>query len=113
LVIASQMTHHLDSDADICRHFAEAERVARTAVFLNDLHRNPALFGFIWILLHLRPYPSHFRQDGQISVKRGFRVREWKDLARRAGLKNARVWFYFGAKVMLYARKVSAVTPDS
>lgn len=112
LVVASQMTHHLDSDAEICRHFAEAWRVARKAVFLNDLHRNPALFGFIWVLLHLRPYPRHFRQDGLISVKRGFRVHEWKDLAQRAGLKNARVWFYFGAKVMLYAPKDSAVTPE-
>lgn len=113
LVIASQMTHHLDSNAEVCKHFAEAWRVARKAVFLNDLHRNPALFGLIWILLHLRPYPSHFRQDGLTSVKRGFRVREWRDLARRAGLKNARVWFYFGAKVMLYAPKDSAGTAES
>ncbi|MBC8002544.1 MAG: methyltransferase domain-containing protein [Opitutaceae bacterium] len=113
LVIASQMTHHLDSDTDICRHFAEAWRVARQAVFLNDLHRNPALFGFIWILLHMRPYPRHFREDGLISVKRGFRVGEWRDLARLAGMKKARVWFYFGAKVMLYAPKDSAATPGS
>lgn len=113
LVIASQMTHHLGSDADICRHFAEAGRVARQAVFLNDLHRNMVLYGFIWILLHSRPYPRHFREDGSTSVKRGFRVKEWKDLACRAGLKNARVWFYFGAKVMLYAPRDSAVTPGS
>ena len=113
LVIASQMTHHLDSNAEVCKHFAEAWRVARKAVFLNDLHRNPALLGLIWILLHLRPYPSHFRQDGLTSVKRGFHVHEWKDLARRAGLKNARVWFYFGAKVMLYAPKDSAGTAES
>ena len=32
VVVASQMTHHLESDADVARHFAEAYRVARKAV---------------------------------------------------------------------------------
>src|SRR5438045_2956433 len=40
VVIASQMTHHLDSEQDVTLHFAEAWRVALTGLFLTDLHRN-------------------------------------------------------------------------
>lgn len=42
VVTATTMTHHLEDDAQVVRHFAEAWRVARRAVFIYDLHRNPA-----------------------------------------------------------------------
>src|SRR6266850_5049419 len=39
-VIASQMTHHLFSNAELIQHFREAWRVTRDALVLSDLHRN-------------------------------------------------------------------------
>jgi SAM-dependent methyltransferase len=105
VVMASQMTHHLDRDEDVVQHFLEAWRVARRAVFFNDLHRNPLLYGVLWVLLRLHGCEKNFRNDGLISVKRGWRVEEWKALAERAGLRDARVWLYGGARILLLAQK--------
>jgi 2-polyprenyl-3-methyl-5-hydroxy-6-metoxy-1,4-benzoquinol methylase len=105
VVIATQMTHHLPTDDDVVAHFREAWRVARRGLFLNDLHRNAALFGVIWLLVHALRCPRDFRADGLLSVRRGWRVPEWRALSARAGIPHARVWLYHGAKVMLQARK--------
>jgi 2-polyprenyl-3-methyl-5-hydroxy-6-metoxy-1,4-benzoquinol methylase len=105
VVIANQMTHHLASDEEIAQHFREALRVSRQAILLSDMQRNAFLYGIIWMVLHAGMFPKHFRDDGLLSVKRGFRVDDWRALANRAGIHNAKVWNYFGARVMLSATK--------
>lgn len=108
VAIAAQMTHHLKSEADVSRHFREAWRVARRAVIIYDLHRNLLLYGTIWALMHAGRFPPWFRSDGLLSVKRGWRVREWRALANRAGLPGARVWLEHGARITLQASKPGA-----
>ena len=118
LVIASQMTHHL-SDPETVRHFAEAWRVTRDALFLNDLHRNPALLAVVWMAGHCTRLSPSMRSDGLLSVRRGWHLREWRELARQAGISGARVSLYFGARIFLQARKLpsrdagSTPLPDS
>jgi 2-polyprenyl-3-methyl-5-hydroxy-6-metoxy-1,4-benzoquinol methylase len=104
VVIASQMTHHL-GDQEVPVHLREAWRVARQAVFVSDLHRNIALYTVLWLFLRARGCPAHFRYDGLLSVKRGFRVRELRNFAAQAGIDAARVWMYAGARIILQARK--------
>jgi len=104
LVIASNMTHHLN-DADAAQHLREAWRVARLAVLLVDMHRNLALYTIIWLLMRLRGFPKTFRGDALLSVKRAWRVPELQRLAAQAGLNGAQVRLYFGARVLLLARK--------
>jgi 2-polyprenyl-3-methyl-5-hydroxy-6-metoxy-1,4-benzoquinol methylase len=106
VVIASQMTHHLMSDDEACRHFHEAWRVTGQMLFLNDLHRNFVLYGILWVLLRLYGFPEHFRSDGLLSVQRSWRVHEWRALAARAEIPDARVWLYGGARLMLLANRV-------
>ena len=106
VVIANQMTHHLASDEEICQHFREAWRVARSGILLSDIHRNTILYGLIWLILRAGNFPKHFREDGLLSVKRGFRAGDWRRLADQAQINEARVWPYFGARVMLSARKL-------
>ncbi len=111
VVIASQMAHHFLSDEDIRVHFREAWRVTGDLLFLMDLHRNPFLLGMVWLALRLGNYPRHFRSDGLLSVRKGFRVREWRSLAAEAGVPQARVSLYAGARVLLGARK--AINPST
>jgi 2-polyprenyl-3-methyl-5-hydroxy-6-metoxy-1,4-benzoquinol methylase len=108
-VIANQMTHHLASDEEISRHFREAWRVARRGILLSDIHRNSFLYAVIWLILHAGNFPKHFRDDGLLSVKRGFRTNEWRRLAKRAQLGEAKAWHYFGARVMLSAVKPTGI----
>jgi len=104
LVVASQMTHHL-TDAEVVQHWREAWRVTRDAVFISDLHRNAGFYAMLWLTMLLMRTDNNLRKDGLISVKRGFRRREWRELAARAEISNAKVWLYYGTRIVLQARK--------
>jgi SAM-dependent methyltransferase len=113
LVVASQMTHHL-TDEQIVTHWREAWRVTRDAIFICDLHRNAGLYALLWLTLHLMRANPTVLEDGLISVRRGFRLDEWRALAARAEIPAAGIWRYHGARIVLQARKkndtASAVT---
>ncbi len=104
LVVASQMTHHL-TDEQIVTHWREAWRVTRGAVFFCDLHRNAGLYALVWLGMHWLRVSRTLRSDGLISVRRGFRLGEWRDLAARAEIPEARIWLYYGTRIVLQARK--------
>jgi SAM-dependent methyltransferase len=104
LVVASQMTHHL-ADAEVVRHWREAWRATRDGLFICDLHRNAGLYAMLWLTMRLMRADRTLREDGLISVKRGFRRREWRELAARAEIPNAKVWLYYGTRIGLQARK--------
>ena len=105
VVIASQMTHHLTHDEQVIQHFSEAWRVAREGVVLSDLHRNLMLYGMVWVSTLVLGLSREVRQDGLLSVKRGFRVGEWRQFAADAGMAESRVWVYGGSRIMLQGRK--------
>ena len=104
VVIASQMAHHL-GDLEVTVHFREAWRVARSAVVLSDLHRNPFLLALVWLGSWPLGFSRVMRADAVISVRRGFRVAEWRRHAAEAEIPSARVWLYAGTRIMLAAKK--------
>lgn len=104
LVVASQMTHHL-TDAEVIQHWREAWRVSRDAIFICDLHRNAGFYSLLWPALCLLRTGRKLRQDGMISVRRGFHRREWNELAARAEIPNPNVWLYYGTRIVLQARR--------
>ena len=104
LVVASQMTHHL-TDAEVVQHWREAWRVTRDAMFICDLHRNAGFYSLLWPALSLMGTGAKLREDGMISIKRGFRRREWRALAARAEIPSPKVWLYYGTRIVLQARK--------
>jgi SAM-dependent methyltransferase len=104
LVVASQMTHHLN-DGEVVRHWREAWRVTRDAVFICDLHRNAFLYTMLWLTMRLMRTDPTLREDGLVSVRRGFRRPEWRELAARAEIPDAKVWLYYGTRIVLQARK--------
>jgi SAM-dependent methyltransferase len=112
LIVASQMTHHL-TDEQVVTHWREAWRVTRDAIFICDLHRNVMLYALVWLTLHLMCANPTVQEDGLISVRRGFRRSEWRDLAARAGIPEAGVWRYHGARIVLQARKKNSSSQPS
>lgn len=104
LVIASQMTHHL-SDEQVVVHLREAWRVTRDAVMISDMHRNLGLYAMLWLTTLMLGAGREVRADGLTSVKRSFRCDELRSLARQAGLGDVRVKLYYGARILLFARK--------
>ena len=110
LVVASQMTHHL-TDEEVVTHWREAWRVTRDAVFISDLHRNALLYSLVWLAMHLIRADRTLIEDGLISVRRGFRRHEWRELAMRAEIPESRIWRYHGTRIVLQARKKSLSQP--
>ena len=104
VVVASQMTHHLTDD-EVVTHLREAWRVTRRAVLISDLHRNIGLYSMLWLLPRLMGVSRSVKADALISVKRGFHLAELRELAGKAGLPEAKVWLYYGTRILLQAKK--------
>jgi len=105
VVIASQMTHHLPDEAAVTQHFREAWRVTRDAIFVSDVHRNLAMIVLVWLSAHATGLSREMRGDGLLSVRRSWRIPEWKAFAAAAQIPRAQVWLYSGARIILQARK--------
>jgi hypothetical protein len=50
-------------------------------------------------------YSKDFREDGFLSIRRGFRVREMQSLADKARISGARVRMYWGSRLIVEAKK--------
>lgn len=85
-IVCSQFTHHLE-DAEVVRFLQWADETATRGWFITDLERHAvAYFGFP-ILCALAGWHDIVRRDGKVSIARSFRLAEWAELARRAGLE--------------------------
>jgi 2-polyprenyl-3-methyl-5-hydroxy-6-metoxy-1,4-benzoquinol methylase len=80
-----------------CHHFTETELIemlvwmksnSSLGFFINDLHRHPIAYYFIKIATQLFSKSYLVKNDAPISVLRGFKKNEWKDIFKKAGIKN-------------------------
>jgi ubiquinone/menaquinone biosynthesis C-methylase UbiE len=108
IVIASQMTHHLASDAEVIQHFREAWRVARRGVFISDMKRSAFLYAMLWVMLRVLRLTPVMRADGLLSVRRSWTRQEMSLLVERSVLNGATVTSYFGTRLIIAARKTPA-----
>jgi len=109
VVIANTMTHHLPSDDSVVAHFREASRVAGRLVLICDMQRQLPFLLALGLVLWVKRVPAEFRQDGLLSVRRGWKHPEWRRLADAAGLREARVWTEHGSRILLAEVKSSSV----
>lgn len=105
LVIASQMTHHFNTEEDVVAHFQEAWRVGRHGLFITDMRRGAFLYILLCLALPALGLSREMRSDGLLSVRKSWTPREWRDLAARAGLREPTISGYFGTRLILGARK--------
>jgi ubiquinone/menaquinone biosynthesis C-methylase UbiE len=99
-VTASLFLHHFRDD-DVVRLLADFARVARRAVIVNDLARNLIPYYFARVTGPLLATSFLTRNDGPVSVLRGFTADELKDMAGRAGLRRFSVRKVFPYRLLL------------
>jgi ubiquinone/menaquinone biosynthesis C-methylase UbiE len=80
-----------------CHHFTNEELISmlrwmklnsKIGFFINDLHRHPLAYHSIkWIT---KTFSKSYlvKNDGPLSVLRGFKKKEWEELLRQAGVDN-------------------------
>lgn len=85
-VFCSLFLHHLDDDAAV-KLLQEMSRVARKHIFVLDLHRHPIAYWLFKVAGYFL-LQKFTRDDGSLSVLRGFKPAELQGLAERAGLTD-------------------------
>lgn len=89
-VMCSLMTHHF-TDEGVVALLSEMARVARRRVFAIDLHRRRAAYFLYTTAGRLVVRSPLVREDGALSILRGFEAGELLRLAERADLPRAEV----------------------
>lgn len=93
IVFCSLFLHHF-TDRDIVRLLVSFGTIARRAVLVIDLERNPIAYYFVPWTRRLFGWDPVTVNDAPISVEAAFRPHELEDLARAAGLVNPHARLY-------------------
>ena len=87
-VISSAVTHHM-SDEQIHAFLRFMEKRSAKGWLVNDIYRGAfAYYGFP-LLCRIMGWHRMVREDGQLSIARGFREADWRALIDGAGLPDA------------------------
>jgi SAM-dependent methyltransferase len=85
LVMGAMFLHHF-AQGNAIAIIKSMQRISRCGILINDLHRHPLAYLGIYALTHLLPASPMMRNDGPLSVLRGFKYSELKAIAQGAGL---------------------------
>lgn len=87
LVMGAMFLHHFAQENAIAI-VKSMQRISQCGILINDLHRHPLAYLGIYALTHLLPASPMMRNDGPLSVLRGFQYSELKAIAQGAGLEH-------------------------
>ncbi len=93
-IISSQFAHHL-TDAEVVAFLRWLQDNAARGWFIGDLHRHLLPYYGFPLLARMLLWHRFVREDGQISIARAFRPREWRTLLDQAGIGDATVAWHF------------------
>ncbi len=85
LIVTSQFAHHLDDDG-VVSLLRWLDLHARLGWYVADLRRSVLSYYGFGVLARLMRWHRIVRDDGTISIARGFRRAEWRALLARAGI---------------------------
>ncbi|MEP6741542.1 MAG: methyltransferase domain-containing protein [bacterium] len=100
--ICSLFTHHF-KDGAVVKLLRELSRVAARRIFVIDLHRHPISYYFFTTIGRLFFHNRLIREDGALSILRGFKLDELKKLAQNAQLEDIQVERHFPYRLVLAA----------
>ena len=98
--ICSLFTHHFNDDA-VVAVLREMYRVADEGVFVIDLHREVSAYRMYQLFCSVFRISKLVRDDGLLSIKKGFQPEELSRLAERAGFANITAETVIPARVVI------------
>jgi len=100
--ICSLFTHHF-TDEGVVELLREMKRVSRRGVFVIDLHRTRSAYRMYQLFCFVFRISKLVREDGSLSIMKGFLPAELRQLALAAGFSNANARTVFPARVVISA----------
>lgn len=80
--VGSMFFHHLDEE-QILRLVRHLRTVVKRSLLINDLRRSP--LGYLGCMLLARGFPPDVRHDALLSIRKGFKEIEMRELLQRLG----------------------------
>jgi 2-polyprenyl-3-methyl-5-hydroxy-6-metoxy-1,4-benzoquinol methylase len=87
VAIATLFFHHF-SENQLVEIFKHLKKQARIGIVINDLHRHPLAYHSIKFLTRLFSKSSMVKNDGPLSVLRGFSRQELVSILNQTGIEN-------------------------
>jgi ubiquinone/menaquinone biosynthesis C-methylase UbiE len=100
--ICSLFTHHF-TDGGVVEVLREMRRVADEGVFVIDLHRQVSAYRMYQLFCSVFRISKLVRDDGLLSIKKGFHPDELSRLAERAGFTTISAQTVMPARVVISA----------
>jgi 2-polyprenyl-3-methyl-5-hydroxy-6-metoxy-1,4-benzoquinol methylase len=97
-----------------CHHFTDAQLVkmlrwmhqnAEKGFFIADLHRHPLAYYSIKILTRFFSKSYLVKNDAPLSVLRGFKRKEWKNLLQQAGITRYTIQWKWAFRWLIIVEK--------
>ncbi|HKR25057.1 MAG TPA: methyltransferase domain-containing protein [Allosphingosinicella sp.] len=86
-VVSSAVTHHM-SDTEIHEFLRFMEERSARGWMVNDIYRGAFAYHGFPLLCRVMGWHRIVREDGQLSIARGFREADWRALVDGAGLPD-------------------------
>ena len=100
--ICSLFTHHFTDDV-VVNVLREMNRVTSRGVFVIDLHREVGAYRMYRLFCFVFRISKLVRDDGLLSIKKGFQPGELTELAKRAGFATVSAQTVVPARVVISA----------
>lgn len=96
-----------------CHHFTEQELIvmlqwiranSKLGFFINDLHRHPVAYYFIKLVTKLFSRSYLVKNDAPVSVLKGFKKKEWRNILQKAGITNYTLEWKWAYRYLIVVR---------
>ena len=87
IVTGTQLLHHF-AEEELPGVVVSMLRGARLGVVVNDIHRHWIAWTAVWLVTRMFSSNRYIRNDGPLSVAKGFRSQDWKRLKQAAGINQ-------------------------
>ena len=104
--IQSLTLHHFDNEGAV-KILSEMRRVARRGIFVIDLYRSPMAYFFYSTIGKLFLHNRLIREDGALSILKGWKAEELQAIGSQAELQSVKVQEHFPARLVLSGKPPS------
>lgn len=87
IIFSSLFCHHFTNE-EIVEMMIWMKNNSTIGFFINDLHRHPVAYHFIKTTTAFFSKSYMVKNDAPVSVLRGFKKNDWKDIFNKAGITN-------------------------